>query len=108
MVFLDVVYNHFGPEGRFRQHRESYARGYFDAQWNDDAHHVLHVLLTGETSGYYAAYAENTVEKLARRLTEGFVYHGSRPPPSRRAARHAQRRLAAFRVRDVSEKSRSN
>ena len=24
----------------------------FDAQWNDDAHHVLHVLLTGESGGY--------------------------------------------------------
>ena len=30
----------------------------FDAQWNDDAHHVLHVLLTGEADGYYADYAE--------------------------------------------------
>ena len=29
----------------------------FDAQWNDDAHHVLHVLLTGERDGYYADYA---------------------------------------------------
>ena len=26
------------------------ARG-FDAQWNDDGHHVLHVLLTGESEG---------------------------------------------------------
>src|SRR6185312_9846200 len=25
----------------------------FDAQWNDDAHHVLHVLLSGERDGYY-------------------------------------------------------
>jgi maltooligosyltrehalose trehalohydrolase len=47
--------------------------GYCDAQWNDDAHHVLHVLLTGETSGYYAAYAENTVEKLARRLKDSSI-----------------------------------
>ena len=30
----------------------------FDAQWNDDAHHVLHVLLTGESDGYYADYAD--------------------------------------------------
>jgi malto-oligosyltrehalose trehalohydrolase len=50
--------------------------GFFDAQWNDDAHHVLHVMLTGETSGYYAAYAQNTAEKLARCLSEGFVYQG--------------------------------
>ncbi len=28
----------------------------FDAQWNDDGHNALHVLLTGETEGYYADY----------------------------------------------------
>jgi maltooligosyltrehalose trehalohydrolase len=30
----------------------------FDAQWNDDGHHALHVLLTGEKNGYYRDYAE--------------------------------------------------
>ena len=25
----------------------------FDAQWNDDAHHVVHSMLTGEADGYY-------------------------------------------------------
>lgn len=48
----------------------------YDAQWNDDAHHVLHVLLTGEDGGYYAAYADRPAEKLARCLKEGFVYQG--------------------------------
>src|SRR4029450_10234746 len=48
----------------------------FDAQWNDDAHHVLHVLLTGEVDGYYAAYAERPAEPLARCLSEGFAYQG--------------------------------
>ncbi|MBN8874678.1 MAG: malto-oligosyltrehalose trehalohydrolase [Rhodospirillales bacterium] len=47
-----------------------------DAQWNDDAHNVLHVLLTGETGGYYADYAEDTTAKLVRCLTEGWVYQG--------------------------------
>lgn len=28
-----------------------------DAQWNDDLHHAAHVLVTGETDGYYADYA---------------------------------------------------
>jgi malto-oligosyltrehalose trehalohydrolase len=51
-------------------------RRQFDAQWNDDAHHVLHVLLTGERDGYYADYAEKPAEKLARCLAEGFVYQG--------------------------------
>jgi maltooligosyltrehalose trehalohydrolase len=48
----------------------------FDAQWNDDGHHVLHVLLTGESEGYYADYADKPAERLARALAEGFVYQG--------------------------------
>lgn len=48
----------------------------FVAQWNDDAHHVLHHMLTGETDGYYAAYSDQPVHKLRRALTEGFVYQG--------------------------------
>jgi maltooligosyltrehalose trehalohydrolase len=48
----------------------------FDAQWNDDAHHVLHHILTGETQGYYAAYEDNPTGKLGRVLQEGFVYQG--------------------------------
>lgn len=48
----------------------------FDAQWNDDAHHVLHVMLTGEREGYYGDYAERPAERLARVLAEGFVYQG--------------------------------
>jgi malto-oligosyltrehalose trehalohydrolase len=48
----------------------------FDAQWNDDGHHVLHVLLTGETDGYYGDYAEHPAERLARCLKEGFAYQG--------------------------------
>ena len=59
--------------------------GPFDAQWNDDAHHVLHVLLTGETEGYYRAYAEAPAEALARSLAEGFVYQGE-PFPLRDGA----------------------
>src|ERR1700712_969525 len=51
-------------------------RGCFDAQWNDDAHHVLHVLLTGETDGYYADYADAPARRLARVLGEGFAYQG--------------------------------
>ena len=47
-----------------------------DAQWNDDGHNVLHVLLTGEDGGYYADYADRPAEKLARCLAEGFIYQG--------------------------------
>ncbi|PVX81388.1 malto-oligosyltrehalose trehalohydrolase [Paraburkholderia unamae] len=53
---------------------------HFEAQWNDDAHNTLHVLLTGENEGYYRAYSERPIEKLARVLSEGFVYQGDPSP----------------------------
>jgi len=48
----------------------------YDAQWNDDGHNALHVLLTGETEAYYADYAHNPTEQLARCLSQGFVFQG--------------------------------
>jgi maltooligosyltrehalose trehalohydrolase len=48
----------------------------FDAQWNDDGHHVLHAMLTGESEGYYGDYADRSAERLARSLAEGFIYQG--------------------------------
>lgn len=77
--------------------------GGYDAQWNDDAHHALHVALTGEDAGYYADYANPlpsgdsaapaegasdgralvggargrpAMRHLARILAEGFAYQG--------------------------------
>ena len=47
-----------------------------DAQWNDDGHNVLHVLLTNAADGYYADYAEDPAAKLARVLSDGWVYQG--------------------------------
>ena len=52
----------------------------YDAQWNDDIHHALHVLLTGETDGYYADYADAPLAHLGRALTEGFVFQGEASP----------------------------
>lgn len=49
---------------------------FFAAQWNDDIHHSLHVLLSGESSGYYVDYTQNPVFQLGRCLTEGFAYQG--------------------------------
>ncbi len=48
----------------------------FDAQWNDDVHHCLHVLLTGEHDAYYADYADDPAGHLARAMQSGFVYQG--------------------------------
>lgn len=47
---------------------------YYNAQWNDDIHHVFHVLLTGETDGYYEDYKMDTLHKLGAALSEGFAY----------------------------------
>ena len=54
----------------------------FDAQWNDDAHHAFHVLLSGERFGYYGDYAHDSARLLARALAEGFAYQGE-PSPHR-------------------------
>lgn len=48
----------------------------FAAQWNDDMHHVAHVVLTGETGGYYQDYQGDAVALVGRALAEGFVYQG--------------------------------
>jgi malto-oligosyltrehalose trehalohydrolase len=50
--------------------------GRYDAQWNDDFHNALHVLLTGESAGYYGAYADDPMAHLVRCLAEGFAWQG--------------------------------
>jgi maltooligosyltrehalose trehalohydrolase len=45
------------------------------AQWDDDVHHALHALLTGERQGYYADFG--TLECLAAVLTGGFFHAGT-------------------------------
>ena len=52
----------------------------YTAQWNDDAHHGFHVLATGESDGYYVAYADAPAKHLARSLAEGFAYQGEVSP----------------------------
>ncbi|MGZ8973860.1 alpha-amylase family glycosyl hydrolase [Methylomagnum sp.] len=52
----------------------------YDAQWNDDFHHAAHILLTGETDGYYGDYAAAPLAYLGRTLTEGFAYQGEISP----------------------------
>lgn len=53
--------------------------GLYRAQWNDDYHHAWHVLLSGETEGYYEDYVE-PIPRLRRALTQGFVYQGEISP----------------------------
>ncbi|MBN1604761.1 MAG: malto-oligosyltrehalose trehalohydrolase [Chitinispirillaceae bacterium] len=44
------------------------------AQWNDDFHHSLHSVLTGECRGYYFDFGN--VDHLIRVLTSNFCYSG--------------------------------
>ena len=52
------------------------ASGYgLDAQWDDDVHHALHTLLTGERQGYYADFG--SLECLETVLTGAFFHAGT-------------------------------
>ena len=52
------------------------AGGYgLTAQWDDDVHHALHALLTGERQGYYADFG--SLAALAKAYTGAFVHDGS-------------------------------
>ncbi len=44
------------------------------AQWDDDVHHALHALLTGERQGYYCDFG--TLAVLAKTLTSAFLHDG--------------------------------
>jgi maltooligosyltrehalose trehalohydrolase len=54
-------------------------RSKYRGQWNDDYHHVWHVMLTGESWGYYEDYKSPRAD-LARALASGFVYQGETSP----------------------------
>ncbi len=45
-----------------------------DAQWNDDFHHALHALLTGESQGYYQDFGQ--IQQLAKVYAQGVAYDG--------------------------------
>ncbi len=45
-----------------------------DAAWNDDFHHALHAVLTGERTGYYGDFGE--MQQLAETLEHAWVYRG--------------------------------
>lgn len=52
------------------------AGGYgINAQWNDDFHHALHTVLTGEKAGYYSDFG--SLANLAKAFTKVFVYDGN-------------------------------
>ncbi len=73
-----------------------------NAQWNDDVHHAVHVLATGETDGYYIDYAREPVRLLGARAGRGLRLPGrSVGIPRRRTARHRVQAPAAARLRQL-------
>jgi 1,4-alpha-glucan branching enzyme/maltooligosyltrehalose trehalohydrolase len=69
---VHLVLENDANEARYLGH----GRGQYAAQWNDDVHHALHVLATGETDGYYVDYADAPIGRLGRCLGEGYAYQG--------------------------------
>ncbi len=73
---VHLVLEHEGNRSSLLRGKQA---GLFDAQWADDWHHCLHVLLTGETEGYYESFADPAA-KLAVAMAEGFVFQGQVSP----------------------------
>ena len=73
---VHLVLENGANEARYLR-REDGGRPLYQAQWNDDVHHALHVLLTGESGGYYGDY-QPPLPHLGRCLTEGFAFQGER------------------------------
>ncbi|WP_132568189.1 malto-oligosyltrehalose trehalohydrolase [Rhizobium sullae] len=53
----------------------------FTAEWNDDFHHVAHIIATGETAGHYKPFASELWEKTKLSMLYGFVYPDRADPP---------------------------
>jgi maltooligosyltrehalose trehalohydrolase len=72
------------------------AGGYgLDAQWNDDFHHALHTVLTGEHVGYYSDFGK--LEHLAAALKNVYVYDGRESSYRQRTQGRRIRGLSAHR-----------
>ncbi len=70
---VEVIAESDRNDSRIVRDREKGGWG-LDGTWNDDIHHAVHTLLTGEHTGYYADF--DGIARLATGLREGFVYSG--------------------------------
>src|SRR5690606_30237765 len=67
------------------ERREDGSPNLYDGEWNDDWHHVAHVLASGESEGYYRDYSDDPRGDMSIALATGFVQQG-RPSPFREGA----------------------
>ena len=74
--FVHLILENVDNAARYLNHDRTGAVQLYNAQWNDDIHHAIHVLLTGESDGYYADYSPDPLPHLCRCLAEGFAYQG--------------------------------
>jgi maltooligosyltrehalose trehalohydrolase len=94
---LSEAVHHFSQQGqRWKRHliaesdlnnpqiiRPAEVGGYgLDAQWCDDFHHALHVLLTGDRQGYYQDFGK--CADLAKSYEDSFVYDWKYSPDRKR------------------------
>jgi maltooligosyltrehalose trehalohydrolase len=73
---VHLILENNGNQARYLQRDAQAEPRIATAQWDDDIHHALHVLLSGEADGYYADYAAEPLKMLGRSLAEGFAYQG--------------------------------
>jgi maltooligosyltrehalose trehalohydrolase len=73
------------------------AAGLYDASWDDDYHHALHVMLTGESFGYYADFTHDPQGDLLLALRDGQAMQGQpRPGGARKGEPSGDLPPAAF------------
>jgi 1,4-alpha-glucan branching enzyme/maltooligosyltrehalose trehalohydrolase len=79
-----VIENETNSVVMLKQTKSDRSRG-MHGVWNDDFQHAVHVLITGETHGYFGGYAKSTVgtsstEFLGRCLAQFFGHQGTKLP----------------------------
>jgi len=77
---VHLVLENGDNQARFLARGANLAPRFATAQWNDDLHHCVHVLATGEKDGYYVDFADAPLAQLGRALAEGFVFQGQVSP----------------------------
>ncbi len=86
---IHLVLENDSNQARYLRPRSRGKSLLYDAQWNDDIHHAMHVVVTSESDGYYGDYADKPVQHLGHCLAEGFDYQGQ-PSPYRNGARRGE------------------
>ena len=74
--YVHLVLENVDNVARYLSRDSTGAVRLYNAQWNDDIHHAMHVVLTGESDGYYADYSPDPMPHLCRCFSEGFAYQG--------------------------------